>query len=197
MFQSKAKPSACAAVCNGGNVMSTCRSCGRTGLFVFVDSDGLCSNCRKGYQKALKQSQRLQSELETVQKADALTPDVYGGHERSYLYKDVSAWVVWQFGGSYGKDCKGAGIRRGDKIDLIPRRRKDEPKEISLCWRGTEVAHMRSGRMRDMVHRWRKSHLPVLCMVSHVGGESNLLLEFAFYGSPPSNYSRKKSSSKK
>lgn len=166
--------------------MATCRGCGKTGLFVFVDDDGFCSNCRRGYKKVLKQAQRLASESESAQKSASLTPDNYQGQARSYHYKDVSPWIVWQFGGSYGKDCKSAGIRRGDKIDLVPHRRKDEPKEISLCWHGTEIAHMRSNRMRDMVHQWRKADLPVLCVVSHVGGESNLLLEFAFYGHPSS-----------
>lgn len=166
--------------------MAVCRRCGRKGLFVLVDADGLCSACRKDSLKA--------SILHTFTAPfhndpfEDLTPETYDGLPRSYHYTDVNPYVVWQYGGRYGKTCKSIGIRRGDPIIPRPLSLPDEPKNISLFWKDLEIAHMRSNRLRGMVYQWQENNLPILCKVFRVGGEENLLLEFAFYGKPVSSH---------
>ena len=115
-----------------------------------------------------------------------LTPASYNGRSRKYHYKDVNVWVRWEYGGHYGKSCESIGMKRGDALQLLPPKEKDEdPHSVAIVWNGTEIGYMKTNRMRDMVHSWNAANLPVLAFVSHVGGEEKLLVEFAFYGSPP------------
>lgn len=168
--------------------MAVCRRCGRKGLLVLVDSDGLCSACRK---------ESVQENIfrALVNPSGELTPETCDDLSRSYHYTDVNPYIVWQYGGQYGKTCKSIGIKRGDPVILRPLGLPDEPQNISVFWNDLEIAHMRSNRLRGMVHQWHEAGLPVLCKVFKVGGEENLLLEFAFYGKPVSN--RTSSSAKK
>lgn len=166
--------------------MPTCKNCGRKGLFLLLDSNGLCSNCHRESARANKsirrQIEQLEKERNAVLSSKDLTPEEVDGYSRSYHYKDVNVWVFWQYGGRYGKTCKSIGMRRGDTVELVPHHRKDDPKQISIRWRDIEVANMKTSRMRDMVHLWKKANLPIRCVVSSVGGEQKLLLEFSFYG---------------
>lgn len=171
--------------------MVKCKKCGREGLFLLVGLDGLCSNCRKQeretdsmIRKINRQIHRLEAEREAVVSAPELTPPEVDGYSRSYHYKDVNVWVNWQYGGQYGKSCADIGMRRGDVVELVPHRRKDDPEQVSIRWHGMEVANMKTSRMRKMVRQWQKAKLPIRCVVAAVGGEQKLLLEFAFYGKP-------------
>ena len=171
--------------------MGICKKCGRKGLFLLIGRDGLCGNCRKTYRetettirKIDRQIEQLDKERDSVLSAPDLTPQEVDGHIRSYHYKDVNVWVNWQYGGVYGKSCASIGMRRGDLVELVPHRRKDDPEQVSVRWNGVEIANMKTGRMRGMVQQWYAAKLPVRCVVSAVGGEQKLLLEFAFYGRP-------------
>lgn len=172
--------------------MAVCKQCKHKGIFLFLNSDGLCKKCQLAKQKAAKsmirsinhQVKKLEKERNAVLSGDDLTPEEIDGHHRSYHYKDVNVFVVWQYGGQYGKNCKSIGMRRGDIVELVPHRQKEDPDQIAISWRGIEVAHMKTNRLRGMVHQWQAAKLPVLCIVASVGGEQKLLLEFAFYGKP-------------
>ena len=174
--------------------MPTCKKCGRKGIFVLVDKDGLCLSCRDEERDAdravwqiNRQVQKLEGERKAVLCASGLTPEEVEGLARSYHYKDVNVWVDWRYGGQYGKSCASIGMRRGDMVELVPHRRKDDPEQVSIRWKGMEVANMKTGRMRTMVRKWQAAKLPVRCVVAAVGGEQTLLLAFAFYGKPDSH----------
>ena len=178
--------------------MPICKKCGRKGFFIFVDMDGLCASCRKAERdvdRAVRQINRQGRELEmeraSVLAATDLTPEEIDGLARSYHYKDVNVWVDWRYGGQYGKNCASIGMRRGDMVELVPHRRKDDPEQVSIRWKGMEVANMKTGRMRGMVRQWQAAKLPVRCVVAAVGGEQKLLLEFSFYGKPDSQTKRR------
>lgn len=113
------------------------------------------------------------------------TPASLNGVARKYHYKDVCVWVRWEYGGHYGKSCESIGMKRGDALKLLPPKEKDQdPGSVAIYWNGTEIGYMKTNRMRDMVHSWQAANLPVLAVVSYVGGEDKLLVEFAFYGCP-------------
>lgn len=116
-----------------------------------------------------------------------LTPSVHLGKKRKYHYKDVNIWVNWQHSGHYGKSCKSIGMRRGDAVDLIPHSTSDDAECVAVLWNGIEIGFMKTNRMRGMVHQWKAAGLPVLAVVSQVGGIEKLFLEIAFYGFLPKN----------
>lgn len=114
-----------------------------------------------------------------------LTQESIAGKKRRYHYKDVNIWVKWQYGGQYGKSCESIGIKRGDLLDLKPPKEADgDPESIAVCWRGIEIGFMKTNRLRNMVHQWKASGLPVLAVVTKVGGDQKIYIEFAFYGTP-------------
>lgn len=116
-----------------------------------------------------------------------LTPGSIAGKKRRYHYKDVNIWVKWEYGGHYGKSCESIGMKRGDALDLLPPKEKNEdPDAIAVCWKGTEIGFMKTNRLRSMVHQWKAAGLPVLAIVTQVGGEQKIYIEFAFYGAPKS-----------
>lgn len=139
---------------------------------------------RKFAKEMSKQINQLEKETEKVLASADLTPEEYNGHQRKYHYKDVSPWIIWQYSGQYGKDCKSAGIRKGDSLDLIAQPTAEEPDNISIYWKKNHIGHMKSNRLRSMVKQWRSNGLPVIARVSHIGGEHNLMYEISFYGSP-------------
>lgn len=119
------------------------------------------------------------------QNSTSLTPDIYSNLKRSYHYHDVNVWVKWQYSGHYGKSCSSIGMKRGDQIVLAPPKEPDDDCEsISIYWKGIEVGHMKTNRLRSMVHQWQSAGLPVLAVVSYAGDSQDLMIEFAFYGSP-------------
>lgn len=131
--------------------------------------------------------QILQREAEHSLAAELpdLTPASLNGNNRKYHYKDVNVWVRWEYGGQYGKSCESIGMKRGDALQLRPPKEKDpDPGSVAIYWKGTEIGYMKTNRMRDMVHSWHAANLPVLAVVSYVGGEEKLLVEFSFYGTP-------------
>lgn len=133
-----------------------------------------------------RQVSALNAESEFARNAEDMTPPEFHGHKRIYHYKDVQPVVFWQFGGRYGQSCQSIGMRRGDPIQLTPPQVKTEsPQDLAINWRGIDVGLMKGNRLRDMVYQWRAAGLPVLAAVSFVGGESKLLIEYAFYGSVP------------
>lgn len=128
---------------------------------------------------------REDQERSAIIELEDLTPQSIDGHNRRYHYKDVNIWVVWQFSGHYGKSLNSSGMRRGDSVDLRSPRKKDEdPKAIAVYWKGNEIGYMKSNRLRDMVHQWKAAGLPVRAIISQVGGEQKVYIEFAFYGIP-------------
>lgn len=128
-----------------------------------------------------------QQELDLVNSSDDLTPPNLSGKNRRYHYKDVEIVVFWQFGGRYGTTCGDLGVNRGDVVSLQPpQERTDDPDDIAINWRGTDLGVMKNNRLRTMVHQWKDAGLPVLAIVSQVGGVHKLLIEFAFYGYPKS-----------
>lgn len=155
------------------------------GLFDFLKRkpiDGVESLPLDEFDQHIKE---LSKEREAVNAADALTPEVLAGKKRRYHYKDVNIWLKWQYGGHYGKSCESIGMKRGDVLDLMPPQEKDDdPETIAACWKGIEIGFMKSNRLRNMVHQWKAAGLPVLALVSDVGGEEMLYIEFAFYGAP-------------
>ena len=143
---------------------------------------------RIAYHELDKQIERREAEHAHVMQLGDLSPNTFDGHKRRYHYKDVAVWVRWEYGGQYGKSCQSIGIKVGDALELLPAKgNHQEPGSVAVCWKGTEIGHMKTTRMRDMVHSWQAAQLPVLAFASHVGGEEKLLIEFAFYGSPPHN----------
>lgn len=160
------------------------------GLFLFW---GLKTRKGKnGIAKSISEHDDIQRQLEAkdaehkaAQSLPDLTPEALDGHPRNYHYKDVNVWVVWQFGGQYGKTCESIGIRRGDLLELgAPPKPDDDPDGVALFWKGTHIGYMKRNRMQDMVHEWKNAGLPIQAVVSYLGGESKLLVEFAFYGTP-------------
>lgn len=132
-----------------------------------------------------RQIEAKQSERQATNSSPDLTPEVLMGYFRKYHYKDVSVWIIWQYGGQYGQTCESAGIKRGDLLELIPSSdNSSDPNSISIYWKEQHIGFMKENRMQGMVHAWKKAGLPVQAVVSFVGGESKLLVEFAFYGTP-------------
>lgn len=132
-----------------------------------------------------RQIETKQAERQIANSSPDLTPEVLMGYSRKYHYKDVSVWIVWQYGGQYGQTCESAGIKRGDLLELIPSSdNASDPNSISIYWKEQHIGFMKENRMQGMVHDWKKAGLPVQAVVSFVGGESKLLVEFAFYGTP-------------
>lgn len=165
--------------------MAICRICGRKKPAAFLSRDGICNACQKQIKESIekinKQIQNLQMEHEAVLESADLTPETIFDFQRAYHYKDVNVWVVWQYSGRYGKTCSSLGMKRGDLVDLYPHQIEDDPKSVTILWHETEIAHMKNNRLRDMVLKWQAENLPVLAVVSAVGGEQKLMLEFAFY----------------
>ena len=171
--------------------MPKCKLCGRRGLFLSISKDGLCRNCQQevdhSVSKINQQIHQLEQERNVVLASSDLTPAELDHYTRSYHYKDVNVYVVWQYGGQYGKTCESIGIKRGQYVDLVPAHSDEDPEKISIYWHGIEIAAMKTNRLRSMVHQWIDNSLPILCVISSVGGEQKLLLEFAFYGKPSKN----------
>ena len=139
-----------------------------------------------------QQIQTKQEELDKVLASDDLTPESLGNNHRRYHYKDVNIIVFWQYGGHYGKTCEDIGVRRGDVVDLLPPKNKtDDPEDIAVNWNGIDLGIMKNNRLRSMVHQWKNAGLPVLAIVSQVGGVNKLFIEFAFYGYPKTTNSTK------
>lgn len=120
------------------------------------------------------------------------TPATYNGLERSYHYTDVVVRVLWQFGGMYGKSCASAGMRRGQTLELLPKKHEGDKDAVLVRWQNQNVALMRSNRMRNMVRAWMDEGLPVLAKAYEVGGDDNLLIEVAFYGKAKRHSTSKK-----
>lgn len=165
-----------------------CKNCGKPSIFLL---QGLCSDCRKveketsGFWKEInRQVQALSNERNAVLNEPDLTPKEINGYLRSYHYKDVNVYVVWQYSGQYGKTCKSIGMKRGQHVELVQHPEEEDPSNISILWKNKEIAKMKDNRLRGMVHQWFDRELPVQCIVASVGGEQKLLLEFAFYGRP-------------
>lgn len=133
-----------------------------------------------------KQVAAAERERETVEAAPALAPETLGGKKRKYHYKDIAIWITWEYSGQYGKSCESIGMKRGDPVSLVPEPAENDMEAISVYWKGKRIGAMKSNRLRGMVRAWMTDGLPVFCAVSSVGGQSRLMLEFAFYG-----YSRK------
>ena len=119
--------------------------------------------------------------------APAKAPEQISGHEKSYYYEAVEIWVDWRYGGRYGKDCKDLGIRKGDRLHLVPEPTRDIPKSVSVYWKNTKVGVMKENRLQDMVHQWLDADLPIYCAAAAVGGNEKLQLELCFYGKPGKN----------
>ncbi len=134
------------------------------------------------YSELYEQSLRKDQEHELARSSPDLSPDTIGKEKRYYHYKDVSIRVVWQFSGQYEKSCESAGIKRGDMIELVFDHFENDPDSVAVVWNGEIIGHMLENRMRGMVKQWKAKKKPVSCYVSHVGGETKILLEFAFYG---------------
>ena len=131
------------------------------------------------------QVESLTKEREKVNSSDSLTPEFISNKKRRYHYKDVNVIVYWQYGGQYGKTCKSIGMKRGDFVELLPpQQNTDDPDDIAIKWKGIDIGIMKPNKLRSMVHEWKAAGLPVLAIVSQVGGEQKLFLEFAFYGFP-------------
>ena len=133
----------------------------------------------------------LTEEREQVIASPDLTPESMMGKKRTYHYKDVNIWTIWKYNGSYGTSYQDIGVQRGNTVEPLPpkdsdilARIGDDPEAIALVWRGIELGSMKSNRLRSMVHQWKEANLPVLAVVSQVGGEQKIMFEFAFYGRP-------------
>lgn len=137
------------------------------------------------------QTKALEAERAAAKSSSDITPESLIGKRRSYHYKDVNIYVLWKYGGRYGKSCESIGIRRGDAVELLPpkdpdiiKNSGDDPESLAVVWHGIEIGTMKSNRLRSMVHQWKNAGLPVLANVSQVGGEQGIMLEFAFYDRP-------------
>ena len=159
-------------------------------------------SCRKkdSLQSALDDVDRQilakESEHQAANSAPDLTPDRFMGYPRKYNYKDVAVWIVWQYGGQYGTSCESAGIRCGDHLDLVPISSSDS-NGIAIYWKENHIGFMKENRMQGMVYDWKNAGLPVQAVVSFVGGESKLLVEFAFYGTPSTPHPNTKKEKRK
>lgn len=132
-----------------------------------------------------RQIKILEDERDKANASEDLTPDSIAGKKRKYHYKDVNIVLFWQYSGQYGKSCSSIGMRRGDVVELHPPKEKTEdPEDVAINWKGIDIGVMKNNRLRSMVHQWNRTGLPVLAVVSHVGGAQRLLIEFAFYGNP-------------
>lgn len=124
-------------------------------------------------------------ERSKVNAYDDLSPEILAGRKRRYHYKDVNIYIKWQYGGHYKDSCASIGMKRGDVLELLPPTEpNDDPEAIAVYWRNIEIGNMKTNRLRSMVHQWKNAGLPVLALVSDVGGEEMLYIEFAFYGTP-------------
>lgn len=132
-----------------------------------------------------KQIVEIEAEHALAKEMPDLTPATKDGHNREYHYKDVNVWVRWEYGGQYGKSCESIGMKRGDQLQLRQPKEKDQDSgAVAIYWKNTEIGYMKTNRMCDMVHSWHTAKLPILAVVSYIGGEEKLLVEFAFYGKP-------------
>lgn len=132
-----------------------------------------------------RQIVQREAERAHVNELPDLTPVACDGHNRKYHYKDVNIRVRWEYSGHYGKSCQSIGMKRGDVLQLLPPKEKDqEPGAVAVVWKGIEIGYMKANRMQDMVHSWQAAKLPVLATVARVGGEEQLYIEISFYGSP-------------
>lgn len=157
------------------------------GLFDFLKKKDspLISNNDDFPEELQQQIHALQYEHDKVLASHDLTPESLGNTQRRYHYKDINIIVFWQYGGQYGKTCESIGVRRGDVVYLQPPQNKtDDPEDIAINWKGIDLGIMKQNRLRSMVHQWKSAGLPVLAIVSQVGGVHKLFIEFAFYGSP-------------
>lgn len=154
---------------------------------------------RKKKRKALEKAIAKRAERQIADSSPDLTPEVLMGYSRKYHYKDVSVWIIWQYGGQYGQTCESVGIKRGDLLDLIPSSsdNSSDPNSISISWKEKHIGFMKENRMQKMVHDWKRAGLPVQAVVSFVGGESKLLVEFAFYGAPSTSHPNTKKEKRK
>lgn len=164
---------------------------GILGCFAFIALGSLCIFIDAKIQK--KKSVSLLLDLDRQVKckdyehhiatnSTFLAPDIIAQHKRNYHYPDVEIWVNWQYGGFYGKSCENAGIKRGNMLDLIYDPNPDDPDAIAVVWEDQVIGHLKSNRLRGMVRQWQSEDLPIFCAVSHVGGETKILIELAFYG---------------
>lgn len=138
------------------------------------------------YHEIDKQIERKEAERALVNEAADLTPPIYNDLKRKYHYKDVNIRVRWEYCGRYGKSCKSIGMKCGDVLQLLPPQDPtEELSSVAIVWHGMEIGYMKTNRLQDMVLSWQSAQLPVLAIVSMVGGEEKLYIEFAFYGTPP------------
>lgn len=138
---------------------------------------------RKAYlNNIIAQAQQKGLEHDAAISSTSLAPSTIARKELSYHYQDVEIVISWKYCGSYGKTVKSLGVKRGDTFELVFDHEEEDRDSVAVVWYGETVGHMRENRMRDMVRKWKRAKYPVFCAASHVGGESKLLLEFAFYG---------------
>lgn len=143
-----------------------------------------------------RQIRAKESEHQVARSSQDLTPDDFMGYPRKYHYKDVAVWIVWKYSGQYGTSCESASIRCGDHLDLVPTSSSDS-NEIAIYWKENHIGFMKENRLQGMVCDWKKAGLPVQAVVSFVGGESKLLVEFAFYGAPSTSHPNTKKEKRK
>lgn len=157
------------------------------GLFDFLKKERTIEVIQnnKSYEELGRQIRDLEEERAKVADSKDLTPESIAGKKRKYHYKDVNIVLSWKYSGQYGETCSSIGMKRGDMVELLqPNCKTDDPEEITVNWKGIDIGVMKNNRLRSMVHQWKRAGYPVLSVVSQVGGEQKLFIEFAFYGSP-------------
>ena len=118
----------------------------------------------------------------------ALAPDEMDGLKMTYHYQDVRLEVPWQIGGGYGQSTKSIGVKRGDRLEIVPNpttvNGEQDPHNISIMWKRTILGDMRANKLRTMVHSWLQAGLPIYCGVTMPSTDRRFYIEFGFYGKP-------------
>lgn len=130
-----------------------------------------------------RQIKTKEAEREKAQSNESIAPPSIAGYSKKYHYKDVSVGVVWQYGGHYGKTLQDIGVKRGDRLHLIPEPSEENDRDVSIYHDNIKIGYMYRNRMAAMVYAWSKRNLPIFAVVNSLGKEQRLIIEVAFYGS--------------
>ena len=179
--------------------MAKCAKCGKRGLFLSVNAQGLCEACAESERLAVEAAEKAKevpkepepkkeispervAELEALIAEDdeqdfVSVPSVIDGIQVAYTYTDVNIYIPDVITADFTK------IDPGDHVAF--RFEPDNPydSEAVAVWvKDQKIGYLNRGRIKDMVRDFREQELPIWAHVSGIDDEEPLvMLYMAFY----------------
>jgi len=177
--------------------MAKCVKCGKRGLFLSVNAQGLCADCEKSARLAAEAAAKEEKAItepkkeispEQVAELEALiaededqdfvsVPESIAGIHVAYTYSDVKIYIPDDITVDFTQ------INPGDNVILLfePENPYDA-EAVAVYVEDEKIGYLNKGRIKDMVRDFKREKLPIWAHVSGIDDEEPLvMLYMAFY----------------